>query len=76
MNNKTTAIRLSEKEYHELEMLKKAYNIGNTSEMLRLLIRKDYANLLSYEGLKNESEKQYFKVGLYNNSITNKRKEA
>lgn len=76
MNNKTTAIRLSEKEYHELEMLKKAYNIGNTSEMLRLLIRKDYANLLSYEGLKNESDKQYFKVGLYNNSITNKRREA
>lgn len=74
--NKTTAIRLSEKEYKELEQLKKAYNISNTSEVLRMLIRNDYTKLTSYEGLKELSDKQIIKVGLFNNSITKTVKEG
>lgn len=69
MNNKTTAIRLSEKEYEKLEMLKTAYGISNTSELIRMLIRKDYTTLTSYEGLRNLSDKQIINVALYNNSI-------
>lgn len=58
--DKTTAIRLSDKEYKELEQLKKAYNISNTSEVLRMLIRNDYTKLISYEGLKEFADKQIF----------------
>ena len=57
---KTTAIRLSDKEYEKLETLKKAYNVNNTSELIRMLIRKDYTNLTNYEGLNNISDKQIF----------------
>lgn len=74
--DKTAAIRLSEKEYEKLEMLKQAYNISNTSELIRMLIRKDYTNLMDYEGLRNLSDKQIFSLGLYNNSIIKKRKEG
>lgn len=75
--DKTTAIRLSEKEYKELEELKKAYNISNTSEVLRMLIRNDYTKMSSYEGLKELSDKkQKIKVGLFNNSITKIVKEG
>ena len=74
--DKTTAIRLSDKEYKELEQLKKAYNISNTSEVLRMLIRNDYTKLISYEGLKELSDKQIIKVGLFNNSITKSVKEG
>ena len=73
--NKTTALRLSEKEYEKLEILKKAYNISNTSELIRVLIRKDYTNLSTYEGLNNLSDKQIIRVGLYNSSLTKLRKE-
>ena len=73
--DKTAAIRLSEKEYEKLEMLKKAYDINNTSELIRMLIRKDYTNLMDYEGLRNLSDKQIFPLGLYNNSIILNRKE-
>lgn len=76
MNTKTTALRLSDKEIEKLEMLKKAYDISNTSELLRVLIRKDYTNLLTYEGLNNLSDKQIIHVGLYNNSNTISRKEG
>ena len=69
MNDKTTAIRLSEKEFEKLEMLKTAYGISNTSELIRMLIRKDYTTLTSYEGLMNLSDKQIINVALYNNSI-------
>lgn len=69
MNDKTTAIRLSEKEIEKLEMLKKAYGISNTSELIRMLIRKDYTTLTSYEGLMNLSDKQIINVALYSNSI-------
>ena len=72
---KTTALRLSEKELEKLETLKKAYNINNTSELIRVLIRKDYTNLSTYEGLNNLSDKQILKVGLYN-TLNTKRKEA
>lgn len=76
MNSKTTALRLSEKDYEKLEMLKKAYSISNTSELIRVLIHNDYTTLMKYEGLYNLSDKQLIKVGLYNNCITNlKRKE-
>lgn len=68
--NKTTALRLSEKEFEKLETLKKAYNISNTSELIRVLIRKDYTNLSTYEGLNNLSDKQIIRVGLYNTSNT------
>lgn len=73
--DKTAAIRLSEKEYEKLEMLKQAYDISNTSELIRMLIRKDYTNLMDYEGLRNLSDKQIFPRGLYNNSIIIKKKE-
>ena len=69
MNDKTTAIRLSEKEIEKLEMLKKAYGISNTSELIRMLIRKDYTTLTSYEGLMNLSDKQIINVAQYTNSI-------
>lgn len=69
MNNKTAAIRLSEKEFEKLEMLKTAYGISNTSELIRMLIRKDYTTLTSYEGLMNLSDKQIINVALYKNSI-------
>lgn len=69
MNDKTAAIRLSEKEFEKLEMLKTAYGISNTSELIRMLIRKDYTTLTSYEGLINLSDKQIINVALYNNSI-------
>ena len=69
MNDKTAAIRLSEKEFEKLEMLKTAYGISNTSELIRMLIRKDYTTLTSYEGLMNLSDKQIINVALYNNSI-------
>lgn len=67
---KTTAIRLSDKEYEKLEALKKAYNISNTSELLRMLIRKDYTNLVNYEGLNYLSDKQILPIALFNNSNT------
>lgn len=76
MNTKTTALRLSGKEYEKLEVLKKAYDISNTSELLRMLIRKDYTNLVTYEGLNNLSDKQIIKLNLYNNSITKLREEG
>lgn len=69
MNDKTAAIRLSDKEFEKLEMLKTAYGISNTSELIRMLIRKDYTTLTSYEGLMNLSDKQIINVALYNNSI-------
>lgn len=69
MNDKTAAIRLSEKEFEKLEMLKTAYGISNTSELIRMLIRKDYTTLTSYEGLMNLSDKQIINVALYKNSI-------
>lgn len=69
MNDKTAAIRLSDKEFEKLEMLKTAYGISNTSELIRILIRKDYTTLTSYEGLMNLSDKQIINVALYNNSI-------
>ena len=50
-------------------MLKKAYGISNTSELIRMLIRKDYTTLTSYEGLMNLSDKQIINVALYSNSI-------
>lgn len=59
---KTKAIRLSDKDYKKLETLKKAYNISNTSELLRMLIRKDYTNLVNYEGLTYLSDKQIFSI--------------
>lgn len=65
--NKSTALRLSEKEFEKLEMLKKAYSISNTSELIRTLINNDYATLMKYEGLQNLSDKQIISVGLYNN---------
>lgn len=71
--NKTTALRLSEKEFEKLETLKKAYNISNTSELIRVLIRKDYTNLSTYEGLNNLSDKQIIRVDLYNTSNTIRR---
>lgn len=67
---KTTAIRLSEKEYEKIEMLKKAYNINNTSELIRMLIRKDHTNLVNYEGLIYLSDKQIYPIALFNNSKT------
>lgn len=69
MNDKTAAIRLSDKEFEKLEMLKTAYGISNTSELIRMLIRKDYTTLTSYEGLMNLSDKQIINVALYKNSI-------
>lgn len=69
MHDKTAAIRLSDKEFEKLEMLKTAYGISNTSELIRMLIRKDYTTLTSYEGLMNLSDKQIINVALYNNSI-------
>lgn len=71
--NKAAGLRLSDKEYEILEQLKKAYNISNTSELIRVLIRKDYTNLLSYEGLEKLSEKQIFQLDLQNNCITIKK---
>lgn len=68
--NKNASLRLSEKEFEELETLKKAYNISNTSEIIRVLIRKDYKNLTTYEGL-NLSDKQICKRGLYAITETN-----
>lgn len=68
--NKNASLRLSEKEFEELEALKKAYNISNTSEIIRVLIRKDYKNLTTYEGL-NLSDKQICKRGLYSVVETN-----
>jgi len=68
--NKSTALRLSEKDYEKLEMLKKAYSISNTSELIRTLINNDYTTLMKYEGLYKLSDKQIINVGLYNNSIT------
>lgn len=76
MNTKTTALRLSDKDTEKLEMLKKAYEISNTSELIRVLIRKDYTNLCSYKGINNLSDKQIIKLNLYNNSITKKYKEG
>ena len=73
MNDKTAAIRLSEKEFEKLEMLKTAYGIRNTSEIIRMLIRKDYTTLTSYEGIMNLSDKQIINVALYNNSTTKRR---
>lgn len=67
--NKSTALRLSEKEFEKLEMLKKAYSISNTSELIRTLINNDYATLMKFEGLQNLSDKQIISVGLYNNYI-------
>lgn len=69
MQDKTAAIRLSEKEFEKLEMLKIAYGISNTSELIRMLIRKDYTTLTSYEGLRNLSDKQIINANLYNNYI-------
>lgn len=69
MQDKTAAIRLSEKEFEKLEMLKIAYGINNTSELIRMLIRKDYTTLTSYEGLRNLSDKQIINATLYNNYI-------
>ena len=68
---KTAAIRLSEKDNENLEKLKKAYNISNTSELIRILIRKDTTNLETYEGLKYLSDKQIVNLNLYNNDNTN-----
>lgn len=73
---KTAAIRLSEKDNDNLEKLKKAYNISNTSELIRILIRKDTTNLDSYEGLKNLSDKQIVNLDLYNNNTTKKYKRS
>lgn len=70
--NKSTALRLSDKEFEKLEMLKKAYSISNTSELIRTLINNDYATLMKYEGLQNLSDKQIISVGLYNNYIKKK----
>lgn len=70
--NKSTALRLSDKEFEKLEMLKKAYSISNTSELIRTLINNDYATLMKYEGLYNLSDKQIIKVGLYNNQLKKK----
>lgn len=65
--NKSTALRLSEKEFEKLEMLKKAYSINNTSKLIRTLINNDYATLMKYEGLQNLSDKQIISLDLYNN---------
>lgn len=65
--NKSTALRLSEKEFEKLEMLKKAYSISNTSKLIRTLINNDYATLMKYEGLQNLSDKQIISLDLYNN---------
>lgn len=73
--NKTTGIRLSDKEHEELLVLKKAYNISNTSELLRMLIRKDYTTLTSYKGIDNLSDKQIIQVGLNKKCKTIYRKE-
>lgn len=73
MQDKTAAIRLSEKEFEKLEMLKIAYGISNTSELIRMLIRKDYTTLTSYEGLRNLSGKQIINANLYNNYIMKNR---
>lgn len=73
MQDKTAAIRLSEKEFEKLEMLKIAYGISNTSELIRMLIRKDYTTLTSYEGLRNLSDKQIINANLYNNYIMKNR---
>lgn len=70
--NKSTALRLSDKEFEKLEMLKKAYSISNTSELIRTLINNDYATLMKYEGLYNLSDKQIIEVGLYNNQLKKK----
>lgn len=70
--NKSTALRLSEKEFEKLEMLKKAYSISNTSELIRTLINNDYATLMKYEGLQNLSDKQIINVGLYNKNYNMK----
>lgn len=71
--NKSTALRLSEKEFEKLELLKKAYSISNTSELIRTLINNDYTTLMKYEGLYNLSDKQIISVGLYNNSTTKRK---
>lgn len=68
--NKNASLRLSDKEIEILEELKKAYKISNTSELLRILIRKDYHNLKGYEGLNNLSDKQIITLGLYSNCNT------
>ena len=59
-----------EKAFEPYEKINKtAYGIRNTSELIRMLIRKDYTTLTSYEGLLNLSDKQIINVALYNNSI-------
>lgn len=70
--NKSTALRLSDKEFEKLEMLKKAYSISNTSELIRTLINNDYATLMKYEGLYDLSDKQIISVDLYNKKISTK----
>ena len=74
--NKNASLRLSDKDMIILEDLKKAYDISNTSELLRVLIRKDHDNLVSYEGLKNLSDKQIINLGLYKDCTTNQRREG
>lgn len=73
--NKNASLRLSDKEIEILETLKKAYNISNTSELLRVLLKKEYHNLMAYEGINNLSEKQIINLGLYTNCNTNKRRK-
>lgn len=73
---KNTSLRLSDKEQKILDELKKAYDISNTSELVRVLIRKDYNNLKSYEGIENLSDKQIINLGLYKDCTTNQRREG
>lgn len=74
--NKNASLRLSDKDIEILETIKKAYNISNTSELLRVLLKKEYHALMAYEGLYNLSEKQIINLGLYTNCSTkNRRKE-
>ena len=70
----TASLRLNEKDLRNIEDLKKAYNISNTSELIRVLIRKDHDNLMSFEGLNKLSDKQIITLGLYKNCNTSLRK--
>ena len=70
----TASLRLNEKDLRNIEDLKKAYNITNTSELIRVLIRKDHDNLMSFEGLNKLSDKHIITLGLYKNCNTSLRK--
>lgn len=74
--SKNASIRLSDKEEIIINDLKKAYNISNTSELLRVLIRKDHENLKLYEGLTNLSDKQIISLNLHSHCSTKINKEV